>query len=75
MTELMDRALDVVRGWPSERQSEAAEMLLALDRLGGNSYAASAAELASIDEAIRQIARGERATDEEVEAAFARFRK
>lgn len=37
-------------------------------------YAASADELAAIDEARAQIARGEHAADEDVKAAFARFR-
>jgi hypothetical protein len=74
MTTLMDKALEVVRGWPAERQDDAAELLLALDRLGGGTYSASPEELAAIDEALGQVARGELATDAEVEAAFARFR-
>jgi hypothetical protein len=74
MTDLMEKALAVVRRWPASRQNEAAELLLALDRLGEGPYAASAEELAAIDEAQAQVERGEFATDEEVEAAFARFR-
>jgi propanediol dehydratase small subunit len=38
-------------------------------------YRASADELRAIDEALQQVARGERATAAEVEDAFARFRK
>ena len=34
MTELMEKALAAVGRWPASRQDEAAEMLLALDRLG-----------------------------------------
>ena len=63
MTKLMEKALDAVRGWPEARQSEAAELLLALDQLGSEPYAASVDELAAIDEALAQVARGERATD------------
>jgi hypothetical protein len=74
MTTLMDKALEVVRGWPTDRQDDAAELLLALDRLGEGAYRASPEELAAIDEAPGQVARGELATDAEVEAAFARFR-
>ena len=74
MTTLMEKALEVVRGWPAEQQDDAAELLLALDRLGKGPYRASPEELAAIDEALAQVARGERATDTEVEAAFARFR-
>jgi hypothetical protein len=75
MTELMEKALAAVGRWPRERQDEAAEMLLALDRLGPSRYLASPDELAAVDEALEQVARGEFATDEEVTAAFAHFRK
>ncbi len=37
-------------------------------------YVASADELAAVDEAVAQVKRGERATEDEVTAAFARFR-
>jgi hypothetical protein len=50
-------------------------MLLALDRLGPATYIASAEELAAIDEALEQARRGEFASEAEVKAAFARFRK
>jgi hypothetical protein len=74
MTKLMERALEAIRTWPAERQDDAAELLLALDRLGTGSYHASLEELAAIDEALAQVERGEQATDAEVKAAFARFR-
>lgn len=74
MTDLMDQAMAAVGRWPVERQHEAAEILLALDRLG-ESYDPSADELAAIDEALAQAARGEFASDLEVEAAFAGFRR
>jgi hypothetical protein len=64
MTDLMERALATVRGWPAELQDEAAEILLALDRLGAEPYRVSDSELRAVDEAMA-----------EVEAAFARFRK
>jgi hypothetical protein len=75
MTKLMEKALEAIREWPAEQQNDAAELLLALDRLGADAYHASPEELAAIDEALAQIERGERATGAEVEAAFARFRK
>lgn len=74
MTELMEKALAAIGRWPASRQDEAAEMLLALDRLGA-SYTASADELAAIDEALAQVRRGEFADETEVEAAFQRFRR
>jgi hypothetical protein len=74
MTDLMEKALAVIGRWPVARQDEAAEMLLALDRLG-ETYVASDDELAAIDEALAQIGRGEFAAEADVEAAFARFGK
>lgn len=75
MTNLMEKALAAMRRWPAERQDEAAEILLALDRLGPDVYHASPAELIGIDEALADVAAGELSSDEDVEAAFARFRK
>jgi len=75
MTDLLKKALEAVQRWPSERQNEAAEMLLALDRLGTGTYTPSADELKAIDEALAQGMHGEIASDEEVAAAFAKFRK
>jgi hypothetical protein len=75
MTALMEKALNAVRGWPQDRQNQAAELLLALDRLGPAPYRASADELSAIDEALKQVARDKQASPAEVEEAFARFRK
>jgi predicted transcriptional regulator len=72
MTDLMEKALAVIGRWPESRQNEAAEMLLALDRLGAT-YSASPDELAAVDEALAQAERGEFATEAEIEAAFQRF--
>lgn len=75
MTRLMEQALATVRNWPEAQQDEAAEILLALDRLGPADYQATDEELHAIDEALAQIERGEFAADADVAAAFARFRK
>lgn len=73
MTELLEKAIKTVRDWPAERQDEAAKLLFALGELG-DPYAANADELAAIDEALEEVRRGERASTEDVEAAFARFK-
>lgn len=75
MTDLMEKALAMIQSWSAEQQNEAAEILLALDRLGVGSYRASDAELQAVDDAMAQLDRGELATEAEVEAAYARFRK
>jgi len=59
MTDLMEKALAAVGTWSTEQQNEAAEILLALDRLGAGSYHASDAELSAVDEALAQVQRGE----------------
>jgi hypothetical protein len=71
----MEQALEAVRNWPKDRQDEAARLLLALDQLGPAPYRASDEELRAIDEALEQVGRGEHASADEVENAFARFRK
>jgi uncharacterized protein (DUF433 family) len=54
------------------KASKAAVILRTFER---ESYEATAEELAAVDEAFGQVIRGERASESEVEAAFARFRK
>lgn len=54
------------------KASEAAMVLRSVE--DERVYHASEEELAAVDEALGQIERGERASDAEVEAAFARFR-
>jgi uncharacterized protein (DUF433 family) len=54
------------------KASKAAVILRAIEH---ESYEATAEELAAVDQALGQIARGERACESEVEAAFARFHK
>lgn len=75
MTDLMQKALAAVQSWSTERQEDAAQILLALDRLGQTPYHASHDELEAIDEALAQLERSEFATDKQVEAAFVCFRK
>ena len=61
-----------VSSWPLERQQELAEIALEIEaERAGAPYHATADELQAIDEARA----GKTATDEEVEAAFARFRR
>ena len=74
MTNLMERALSVIGQWPDNRQDEAAEILLALNRLGLEPYPASDDELKAIDSALEEVRRGTVTSEAEVESAFARFR-
>ena len=71
MTKLLDQAIAKVRELPEEEQERAAESLMVFAELAKQgAYKLSPEERAAIEESRR----GELATDEEVEAAFARFR-
>ena len=64
--------LERVPTWPEDRQQELAELVLEIEEeLAGAGYDATPDELAAIDEGLS----GEAASDEEVKAAFALFRK
>ena len=64
--------LERVPTWPEDRQQELAEMALEIEaELAGAEYEATPDELAAIDEGLS----GEAASQEEVEATFAQFRK
>ncbi len=64
--------LNRVPSWPQERQRELAELALEIEaELAGSAYHATAEELVAIDEGLA----GEAASAEEVEAAFATFRR
>jgi hypothetical protein len=64
--------LERVPTWPEDRQRELAELALEIEaELAGTGYDATSDELAAIDEGLA----GEAASDEEVKAAFAVFRR
>ena len=75
MTKLLDQAIAKVRELPAEEQERAAEALMLFAQLAKHGvYQLSPEERTAIEESRDQVRRGELATDEEVEAAFARFR-
>jgi hypothetical protein len=64
--------LERVRTWPEDRQEELAEFALEIEaELAGAGYDATPDELAAIDEGLAE----ETASEEEVNAAFALFRR
>jgi hypothetical protein len=70
--EQVKAVLERVPTWPEDRQQELAEVALEIEaELAGTGYQATPDELAAIDEGLA----GEPASDEEVKAAFAQFRK
>lgn len=74
-TERLAKVLERVENWPAHAQDELADIAQEIDAgLSGELYEASPEELAAIDRGLRDAAEGKFATDEEVEAAFAKFR-
>ena len=66
------RVLDRVPAWPADRQQELAELALEIEaEVAGTEYAATPGELAAIDAGLA----GEPASEEEVKAVFAEFRR
>jgi hypothetical protein len=74
MTPMTKRLLEQVESWPQEDQNELAEFIREIEARRTGSYHATPEELEAIDEALGQVARGEMASKEEIEAAFAKFR-
>jgi hypothetical protein len=72
--EEIDNVLQKVRTWPKEKQEDAASMLLAMDDVDNAVYELTPEEEADLDEALRELERGEIASAEEVAAVFTRSR-
>jgi hypothetical protein len=70
----LKEVLQRVEAWPEEDQEELAEAAREIEARRTGTYHATPEELAAIDEALGQVARGELASKEEIEAAFAKFR-
>lgn len=62
--------------WPEWAQQDLAELAQEIDReVRAGTYRATREELRKIDEALAAVRRGEIATDDEVEAVFAKHRR
>ncbi len=68
----VDAVLERVRSWPEAEQEEAALLLLALEERRKGVYELSEEEIADLDQADREIERGEFVSDEEMKALFDR---
>jgi len=73
--EQIDTILDRVRTWPSARQEDAAQVLLAMEAQDATPYRLSDEERADIEAALQEIERDEVASEAEVAAVFARDRR
>jgi hypothetical protein len=64
-----------IERWPEEDQEELAQVALEIEARRHGVYHATPDELRAIDEALAAVERGELASDEEVEAVFAKYRR
>ncbi len=72
----LKEAMQRVETWPEAAQEELAEIALEIDaRLRGGKYHATPEELAGIDRGLKAAREGRFATDEQVEAVFAKYRR
>lgn len=74
-TKKLTEVLERVETWPADIQNELAELALELDAgFKGDEYEPTSEELAGIDRGLRAAAEGRFASDQQVEAVFAKFR-
>lgn len=75
MTINLKNVLARAETWSEQDQEELAQVALEIEARRHGLYHASPDELKAIDEALAAVARGEIASDEEVEAVFAKYRR
>ena len=75
MTINLKNVLARAEQWSEQDQEELAQVALEIEARRHGLYHASPDELKAIDEALAAVARGEIASDEEVEAVFAKYRR
>ncbi|MFB9270226.1 hypothetical protein ACFFWD_45090 [Bradyrhizobium erythrophlei] len=72
----LKKLLDRVQSWPEAAQDELVSIANQIEsELRGDEYVATHEELRIIDAAMTSIDTGNVATDGEIEAAFAKFRR
>jgi hypothetical protein len=76
MTKTLKDVLALAENWPDWAQRELAELSIEIDRdVKAGTYHATREELRKIDEAMAAVRRGEVASEQEVEAVFAKHRR
>lgn len=75
MTSRLKELIDRAATWPAEDQDRLADLGRAIEAEHGGTYHPTPEELVAIDEGLASLDRGEIATEEEVAAALAAFRR
>lgn len=72
----LKEAMQRAEAWPEDAQAELAALALEIEAsLKGGKYRATPAELAGVDRGLQAAQDGRFATDEEVEAVYAKHRR
>ena len=74
MNATLKKVIELAEGWSEQDQEKLAQVALEIEARRSGIYQATEEELRAIDEALAAVERGEIATDEEVQAVFAKFR-
>ncbi|MBX9778402.1 MAG: hypothetical protein K2Y71_28845 [Xanthobacteraceae bacterium] len=76
MSKRLKDVLERAAGWPEWAQRDLVELADEIGReVDAGTYRPTREELRKIDEGLAAVRRGEIATDEEVEAVFAKYRR
>jgi len=70
----INEVLERVRSWPHALQEDAVKLLLAMETWNQDPYQLSPDERADVQRGLEECARGEFASEEEVEALFKKYR-
>ena len=73
--EQIEAIFERVRAWPTDRQEEAASLLLALEEEPGGVYVLSDDEREGVERGLDDVRQGRFASDEEMAALFARYKR
>jgi predicted transcriptional regulator len=76
MSKVLANLLKKAESWPTEAQEELADIGRQIEaEINSSSYRATPHELAGVDRGLRDAAQGKFASEEEVEAVFAKHRR
>ncbi len=73
MTKLMQKAVETISILPEDRQDELARMLIHAAVQGANPYVLTAEERSAVEGGLAEARRGEFASDQEVDAVYAKY--
>ncbi|WJH40176.1 hypothetical protein N7E02_26745 [Aliirhizobium terrae] len=73
MTTLLDMAIEASRDLPADLQDELARMMLTFVNEGQGTHALTPEEEADLDEAEREVERGELVSEKDVRAMWAKY--